>query len=311
MVEIARRISVYYFILIMMFLFACSIYAQSQNEYRLSNGLELATKATIKDTGRGHPFGHSCMYAAYPINGVSDDETYGRSLSNPIRVNEGVDNGGSKREQEYFQTLVDDKGRPIAFERLGAIYPPVKSPQLLDVYEITTASGKDTLFIDMYTLEAPQAPTGYRYATWDKADIEQVLESTDPLLRYQYDAIVWNICMDGIAMSNSATKEECLEVGQPLMQWMRKDPRYCLKMGDELSGFSEDISFIVFTKYIALYLDYLHREFPNRVDDEKVVPLLVEQIRLIPEGKSPSPIPLGSATIEGESRFNETVLPVY
>lgn len=81
---------------------------------------------------------------------MSEDPDYGYSDQKPIRVGSKEEYGGPDAEREYLRSLLDARGRPVTFKRLGS---GGNDPEghMLDLYEIRTSDGKKVLlWISMY-----------------------------------------------------------------------------------------------------------------------------------------------------------------
>lgn len=90
---------------------------------------------------------------------VSDDESYGYTKENAIRVG-GDAFGGPAREREYLDTLRGPDGQVISYEREGSL--PFEDT-ILDAY-IVTYAGLDEparLYLDEYSFEDLFAPVGF------------------------------------------------------------------------------------------------------------------------------------------------------
>lgn len=88
---------------------------------------------------------------------ISADKTYGYTQENPIKVG-GDAFGGPARERVYLDNLLGANGEKISYERIGS--QPFENT-ILDVFEVTIAGEKLTLYIDEYAFTAPQAPVGF------------------------------------------------------------------------------------------------------------------------------------------------------
>jgi hypothetical protein len=92
---------------------------------------------------------------AKPPEGVdpkltSTDPEYGYSTMKPIKVGSSDEYGGPAAERAYFNTLRDETGKPVKFQRLGS-YGAGPDGNILDGYEVQTSTGRTiTLYIDMY-----------------------------------------------------------------------------------------------------------------------------------------------------------------
>lgn len=91
---------------------------------------------------------------------ISDDETYGYTEANPIRVG-GGDFDGPPRERAYLDNLRGPNGEPISYSRLNSFE---SGDTILDSYQITVLEESVTLYLDEYTYSEPQAPVGFTCA---------------------------------------------------------------------------------------------------------------------------------------------------
>jgi hypothetical protein len=91
---------------------------------------------------------------------ISDDETYGYTEANPIRVG-GGDFDGPPRERAYLDNLRGPNGEPISYSRLKSFE---SGDTILDSYEITVLEDTVTLYLDEYSYTEPQAPIGFTCA---------------------------------------------------------------------------------------------------------------------------------------------------
>lgn len=91
---------------------------------------------------------------------ISDNETYGYTEANPIRVG-GGDFDGPPRERAYLDNLRGPNGEPISYTRQGSFD---SGDTILDRYEITVLEDSVTLYLDEYSYMEPQAPIGFTCA---------------------------------------------------------------------------------------------------------------------------------------------------
>jgi len=91
---------------------------------------------------------------------ISEDETYGYTEANPIRVG-GGDFDGPPRERAYLDNLRGPNGEPISYSRLNSFE---SGDTILDRYEITVLEESVTLYLDEYNYTEPQAPIGFTCA---------------------------------------------------------------------------------------------------------------------------------------------------
>jgi hypothetical protein len=88
---------------------------------------------------------------------ISNDDTYGYTKENPIKVGGGAYDGPS-RERAYLDNLLGPNGEELSYERQSSL--PTDTT-ILDVYIVTGSGINETLYIDMYNFEEPQAPVGF------------------------------------------------------------------------------------------------------------------------------------------------------
>lgn len=88
---------------------------------------------------------------------ISTDSTYGYTEANPIKVGGDFIDGPS-RERAYLDNLLGPNGESLSYERQGSISG---TESILDIYVVTGNGINETLYIDMYLFEEPQAPVGF------------------------------------------------------------------------------------------------------------------------------------------------------
>ncbi|WP_214606944.1 hypothetical protein [Hymenobacter arizonensis] len=107
----------------------------------------------------------------FVVNEVSDDETYGYTAENPVRVGGGR-TAGARNQLRYLNALKGPQGQPITYERQASCCAfrtrraEVDNVGLLDVYKVSWA-GKPTpvtLYINMYRGGKLMAPQGFTAA---------------------------------------------------------------------------------------------------------------------------------------------------
>lgn len=104
----------------------------------------------------------------FKITSVSDDETYGYTEQNPIKV--GGTPSGPENERRFLNALTGPNGEKVSFTRIGSCCP-FKSPNglmgggLLDKYEVSYEglSNPVILYINMYDKDILKAPKGFRH----------------------------------------------------------------------------------------------------------------------------------------------------
>jgi hypothetical protein len=90
---------------------------------------------------------------------ISTDETYGLTLTNPVKVGGGAMYAGA-REVRYLIALRGPAGEGTHFKRGGSTRTPDGST-ILDIYSMEILDGKKTtLYIDAYHWADPIAPAG-------------------------------------------------------------------------------------------------------------------------------------------------------
>jgi hypothetical protein len=81
---------------------------------------------------------------------TSTDPDYGYSKEKPIKVGSKDEFGGPAAERTYLNTLRDEAGKPVTFQRLGS-FGAGADGNVIDGYEVTTSTDrKVTLYLDMY-----------------------------------------------------------------------------------------------------------------------------------------------------------------
>ncbi|MDD3625984.1 MAG: hypothetical protein PHV06_01570 [bacterium] len=97
---------------------------------------------------------------------ISDDETYGYTPENPIKI--GAVNNGPMWIEEYLKSITGPSGEKIEFKQLGSYseeatdYPI--GPGALEVYQITYPNLDKPLklYFDNYNYVRPKAPKGLK-----------------------------------------------------------------------------------------------------------------------------------------------------
>jgi len=88
---------------------------------------------------------------------ISTDTTYGYTEQNPIKVG-GSGFDGPSRERAYLNNLLGPNGEALSYERRGSL---LTDTTILDIYIVTGSGIDETLYVDMYNFEEPQAPVGF------------------------------------------------------------------------------------------------------------------------------------------------------
>lgn len=104
------------------------------------------------------------------LSKVSDDETYGFTSQNPIKVGNGL-HSGPMNQRMYLNLLRDTKGQSITYNRNGSCCQYESENGFLgygsvDVYNIEYLDKKgkkktSTLYISFYDYEEPMIPVGF------------------------------------------------------------------------------------------------------------------------------------------------------
>lgn len=108
----------------------------------------------------------------FVIREVSEDETYGYTEKNPVRVGGGR-SAGVRNQLRYLNALKGPEGQVVTYERQASCCPfkthraEVDNTAMLDVYQVTWAGRATpvTLYLNMYKggkLLAPRGFTGVR-----------------------------------------------------------------------------------------------------------------------------------------------------
>ena len=106
---------------------------------------------------------------AFKLFGISEDETYGYSEKNPIKVGGADKSEGPKNERRYLNALSGPNGEEITYSRKGSCCAfetenGFLGGGLLDRYEVKWKGGKKSLiiYINMYDMDDKElkAPKG-------------------------------------------------------------------------------------------------------------------------------------------------------
>lgn len=89
---------------------------------------------------------------------MAEDETYGFSKENPIKVG-GEAFEGPSRARAYLDNLKGENGQWIIYERTGSMEG---GSVLLDAYEVQVDGKTITLYVDQYSFETLQTPQGLK-----------------------------------------------------------------------------------------------------------------------------------------------------
>jgi hypothetical protein len=103
---------------------------------------------------------------ASTINNSQEDESYGYSKDNPIKVGGGTD--GPKNERNYLNSLTGPNGEAVSYIRKGSCcHFKTKNSSFgggaLDIYKVTYSGKNDTitLYLNMYDKDKIKAPKGF------------------------------------------------------------------------------------------------------------------------------------------------------
>ena len=133
---------------------SCAARRISRSSADSSNPLIVSTGATHEEATATTPLALSDRCS------VTADDTYGRTVKNPIKVGGGVI-AGPAREIVYMRVLRGPTGQGINFKRIGStMTPDLKS---IDIYQVTYL-GQDKpvmLYVDEYDWSAPLIPVGF------------------------------------------------------------------------------------------------------------------------------------------------------
>ncbi|MBD2721221.1 MULTISPECIES: hypothetical protein [Hymenobacter] len=110
----------------------------------------------------------SAVVLPFVVRDVSDDETYGYSEKNPIRVGGGR-SAGVRNQLRYLNALKGPQGQAVTYERKASCCPfrtrrgVVDNSALLDVYAVTWTGNPTpvTLYLNMYRGGKLLAPRGF------------------------------------------------------------------------------------------------------------------------------------------------------
>jgi len=105
------------------------------------------------------------------ITATSQDETYGFTATNPVRVGGGRE-AGVRNQQRYLNALLGPRGQSLSYEHEGSCCAfkiaeaGIDNEGQLDVYAITWKGRKEPLrlYLNMYEEGPLAAPVGLRAA---------------------------------------------------------------------------------------------------------------------------------------------------
>lgn len=104
----------------------------------------------------------------FELNEISDDESYGYTEKNPIKVGGSSNNEGPRNERRFLNALLGPKGEVVTYQRQGSCCP-FKSQHgfmgrgMLDRYEVKfEGQAKPVyIYINMYDFGKLKAPKGF------------------------------------------------------------------------------------------------------------------------------------------------------
>lgn len=105
------------------------------------------------------------------IAGPSQDETYGFTANNPVRVGGGRE-AGARNQQRYLNALLGPRGQPLSYQLEGSCCAfkiaeaGIDNEGQLDIYSVTWKGRKEPLrlYLNMYEEGPLAAPVGLRAA---------------------------------------------------------------------------------------------------------------------------------------------------
>jgi hypothetical protein len=81
---------------------------------------------------------------------TSTDADYGHSKEKPVKVGDKDPSKGPRAERAYLDTLRDDDGKPVHYNRIGN-FGAGPDGHIIDGYDVETSTGKKlVIYIDMY-----------------------------------------------------------------------------------------------------------------------------------------------------------------
>lgn len=107
---------------------------------------------------------------SFKLTAISDDETYGYTQQNPIKVGGVKNSSGPLNERRFLNALLGPESQPLTYYRQGSCCP-FKSPNglmgsgLLDKYEVKYDGLEKPLiiYINMYDAGELKAPKGFTF----------------------------------------------------------------------------------------------------------------------------------------------------
>lgn len=162
------RLQIFIIALACCFTVACGSARKTQTT---TPATKTATTTSTADIGNAIPGRYEFLDdETYKLLGVSDDETYGYSEKNAIKVGNGSVNSGPASERAFLNALRGPNGEKITYVRTGSCcavksdYSPFGAA-MLDRYSIKY-KGLDKpiiLYLNMYDPGVLQAPKGFTF----------------------------------------------------------------------------------------------------------------------------------------------------
>lgn len=107
---------------------------------------------------------------SFKLLAISDDDTYGYTEKNPVKVGGATNMSGPLNERKFLNALLGPGGQTLTYNRRGSCCP-FKSPNglmgsgLLDMYEVKYEGLEKPLiiYINMYDPGELKAPKGLTF----------------------------------------------------------------------------------------------------------------------------------------------------
>ncbi len=107
---------------------------------------------------------------SFKLTTASDDDSYGYTEQNPVKVGGAKQNQGPSNERRFLNALLGPGGEPVTYQRQGSCCPfktrnGMMGSGLLDRYEVTYEGLKKPLiiYINMYDTAELKAPKGFTF----------------------------------------------------------------------------------------------------------------------------------------------------
>lgn len=126
--------------------------ADPKGDQWLTHGVEF-----FEETLKGLSVLDEATLETYNLCPMSEDESYGFSEDNPIRVG-GEAWQGPARARAYLDNLQDSQGNWLVYERVGSIE---HGGTILDAYVLTLDGKEVKLYVDQYSYEELLTPVGF------------------------------------------------------------------------------------------------------------------------------------------------------